>query len=168
MGMPSNRRNRRRSSVAQEGNPLRDDPTLRKQLLQLDRIKSNRKFEPWKSTFLKRFEEFLERDGVQKAQQAYSDFAESMGRTAALVNKCEEMNKKGDLTNERATVRGRHALNEMVNDLVVGCNAIKELIPGTGNEEEKRGYNKFMLGAILVRDNFSEYERMKYVNDTIQ
>eukprot|EP00980_Cylindrotheca_fusiformis_P015047 scaffold4153_cov91-Cylindrotheca_fusiformis.AAC.1 len=25
-----------------------------------------------------------------------------------------------------------------------------------------------MLGAILVRDNFSEYERMKYVNDTIQ
>lgn len=147
---------------------MKDDPTLRKQLMQLDRIKSNRKFEPWKVSFLKRFEEFLERDGVNKAHEAYSEFSANMGRTVSVVNKCEEMNKNGDLTNERATVKGRHALNEMVNDLVVGCNAIKELIPGTGNEEEKRGYNKFMLGAVLVRDNFSEYERMKYVNDAIQ
>jgi hypothetical protein len=167
MGMP-NRRNRRRSSIAQEGNPLKDDPTLRKQLMQLDRIKSNRKFEPWKNAFLKRFEEFLERDGVNKAEEAYSDFSKRMGRTVALVNKCEEMNQKGDLTNERATVKGRHALNEMVNDLTVGCAALRELIPGTGTEEEKRGYNKFMLGAILVRDNFSQYEEMKYVNDVIQ
>jgi hypothetical protein len=167
MGMP-NRRNRRRSSIAQEGNPLKDDPFLRKQLIQLDRIKSNRKFEPWKNSFLKRFEEFLERDGVNKAEEAYSDFSKRMSRTVALVNKCEEMNQKGDLTNERATVKGRHALNEMVNDLTVGCAALKELIPGTGTEEEKRGYNKFMLGAILVRDDFSQYEEMKYVNDVIQ
>jgi hypothetical protein len=167
MGMP-NRNSRRRSSIAQEGNPLKDDVTLRKQLIQLDRIKSNRKFEPWKNSFLKRFEEFLERDGLNKAQEAYSNFSERMGRTVALVNKCEEMNQKGDLTNERATVKGRHALNEMVNDLTVGCAALRELIPGTGTEEEKRGYNKFMLGAILVRDNFSQYEEMKYVNDVIQ
>lgn len=159
---------RRRSSVAQEGNPLKDDATLRNQLIQLDRIHSRKKFDPWKKAFLKRFESFLDQSGVQKAQEAYEQLSRDMNRTVSLVKKCEEMNKKGDLTNERATVKGRHALNEMVNDLVVRWGAIKKMVPGTGDEEEVRGYNKFMLGAILVRDDFSEYERMEYVYDTIQ
>jgi len=159
---------RRRSSMAQEGNPLKDDASLRNQLIQLDRVKTKSKFDPWKRSFMKRFESFLEQSGVEKAQEAYEEFGREMNRTVSLVKKCEDMNRKGDLTNERATVRGRQALNEMVNDLVVRWAAIKELVPGTGNEEEKRGYNKFMLGAILVRDDFSEYEQMKYVNDAIQ
>jgi len=158
---------RRRSSMAQEGNPLKDDPTLRNQLIQLDRIKSRRKWEPWKKSFMKRFESFLDQSGVEKAQEAYEQFSRDMDRTVSLVQKCEEMNQMGVLTNERATVKGRHALNEMVNDLVVRWGAIKEMVPGTGDEEEIRGYNKFMLGAILVRDDFSEYERMEYVYDTI-
>jgi len=159
---------RRRSSMAQEGNPLKDDASLRNQLIQLDRVKTKSKFDPWKRSFMKRFESFLDQSGVEKAQEAYEEFSRDMNRTVSLVNKCEEMNRKGDLTNERATVRGRQALNEMVSDLVVRWAAIKEMVPGTGNEEEKRGYNKFMLGAILVRDDFSEYEHMQYVNDAIQ
>ena len=77
------------------------------------------------------------------------------------------MHQLGVLTNERATVKGRRALNEMVNDLVVCHAQVKRLIPGTGIEEEERGYNKFHLGAILVRDDFSEYENMKHVHDAI-
>jgi len=154
--------------MAQEGNPLKDDPTLRNQLIQLDRVKSRRKWEPWKRSFTKRFESFLDQSGVEKAQEAYEQLSRDMDRTVSLVQKCEEMNQMGALTNERATVKGRHALNEMVNDLVVRWGAIKEMVPGTGDEEEARGYNKFMLGAILVRDDFSEYERMEYVYDTIQ
>lgn len=164
----SRRGGRRRSSMAQEGNPLKDDTTLRNQMIQLDRIKSRRKWQPWKKSFMKRFESFLDQSGVEKAQEAYEQFSRDMDRTVSLVQKCEEMNKKGDLTNERATVKGRQALNEMVNDLVVRWGAIKEMVPGTGAEEEIHGYNKFMLGAILVRDDFSEYERMEYVYDTIQ
>lgn len=164
----SRRGGRRRSSMAQEGNPLKDDPTLRNQLIQLDRVKSRRKWEPWKRSFTKRFESFLDQSGVEKAQEAYEQLSRDMDRTVSLVQKCEEMNQMGALTNERATVKGRHALNEMVNDLVVRWGAIKEMVPGTGDEEEARGYNKFMLGAILVRDDFSEYERMEYVYDTIQ
>lgn len=159
---------RRRSSMAQEGNPLKDDATLRTQLIQLDSVKSRRKFEPWKKSFLKRFESFLDQSGVEKAQEAYVQLSRDMNRTVALVQRCEELNQKGDLTNERATVQGRRALNEMVNDLVVRWGAIKEMIPGTGDEEELRGYNKFMLGAILVRDDFSEYEKMEIVYDAIQ
>jgi hypothetical protein len=168
MGMPNRRKNRRRSSVAQEGNPLKDDPTLRKQLMQLDRIRSNRKFEPWKASFLKRFEEFLDKEGVTKAQEAYDEFGKRMDRTTSLVTKCEALITEGKLTNECVTVKGRHALNEMVNDLVEGWAVIRDLIPATVFEDDKRGYNKFQLGAVLVRDDFSEYERMKHINDVIQ
>ena len=147
---------------------MKDDPTLRKQLMNLDRIKSNRKFEPWKATFVKRFENFLEKEGLKNAESAYESFRQVMERTTKLVQKCEEMHQIGVLTNERATVKGRRALNEMVNDFVVCHAQIKKLIPGDCVEEEELGYNKFHLGAILVRDNFSEYEKMKHVNDAIQ
>lgn len=167
-GPRMSRGGRRRSSMAQEGNPLKDDATLRTQLIQLDRVQSKRKFIPWKKSFLKRFESFLDQSGVEKAVEAYEQFGKDMDRTISMVKKCEELNQKGDLTNERATVKGRRALNEMVNDLVLRWGAIKEMVPGTGEEEETLGYNKFMLGAILVRDDFSEYERMEYVYDAIQ
>jgi len=167
-GPRMSRGGRRRSSMAQEGNPLKDDATLRTHLIQLDRVQSTRKFIPWKQSFLKRFESFLDQSGVEKAVEAYEQFGKDMDRTISLVKKCEELNQKGDLTNDRATVKGRRALNEMVNDLVLRWGAIKEMVPGTGEEEETLGYNKFILGAILVRDDFSQYERMEYVYDAIQ
>jgi len=160
--------NRRRSSVAQEGNPLKDDPTLRKLSFQLDKIKSNRKWEPWKASFMKRFESFLEQEGINNADDAYAEFGQRMDRTTNLVSNCETLIAEGKLTNECVTVKGRHALNEMVNALVEEWAAIRDLIPSTGFEEDKRGYNKFQLGAVLVRDDFSEYERMKHINDVIQ
>ena len=42
------------------------------------------------------------------------------------------------------------------------------LIPQTNQIEKKCGYNKFHMGAILIRDNFKEYGKLTNCRDTLQ
>lgn len=151
-----------------ENNPLKFDPELRDLVGQVEHIKKYSKFHRWKGSFLGRFEQFLIQTGIDRATDAHLKFKSGMDLITDHVNNVEAFVKKGDLTNERVTVRGRNSLNEMCKTLTICCDETEALIPSTGADERCRGYNKYLIGAVLVRDGFTEYDRMKHLNDVLE
>jgi hypothetical protein len=141
-------------------NPLKTDPKLKDMLERLDDINSYRPFKLWKSSFLNRFAGFLTEAGARPAQEAYDSFRHSLKYFAKFVKQVQSFVDKGDLTVERTTVKGRNSLNEMNKWLVQVICEETDLIPARTEDEKRRGYTKFHLGAVLVRDGFREYAQL--------
>ena len=156
------------TSPAKDGNPLKFDPELRDMLDKLDTITSYKKFQGWRSSFLSRFESFLVQDGIEYAKGGYKDYCKVMDNYVKSLNKVEQFVESGDLTNERVTVKGRNSLNEMCKQLESAVRETESLIPATGQDEKKRRFTKYQLGAVLIRDGFSEYDKMKYVSEALK
>jgi hypothetical protein len=150
------------------GNPLKYDPDLKGLIEKLDSINSYRTFRRWKSSFLRRFESFLAEKGLDPAEQSYKKFSSNMKTFEQAVIKVQKFCEKGDLSAERTTVKGRNSLNEMNTEVVKIIQEEEELAPSTGSQEKKKGYNKYHLGAVLVQDGFSEYERMVRCDEILQ
>ena len=155
-------------TTAAERNPLKFDEELVDLLNTLGNIKTYKRFKRWKNSFLDRFETFLAKPGIERAENGYSDFKQVMTKTTACVDKCDGFVQKGDLTKEKVTVKGRNSLNELYKNLTICCDDTEALIPSVRSEERRRGYNKFQLGAVLLRDDFSEFDRMKYLDEVLR
>lgn len=149
-------------------NPLKFDPELKALLEKLDFIKTGRSFKRWKGSFLSRFQSFLEEAGVDAAEKAYRDFSTDLNSFTKIVNKVEEFVEKGELQVDKYTVKARNCLNEMSKTLTEIILKKDALIPQTNHMEKQRGYNKFHMGAVLVRDNFDEYGRLSACGDILK
>jgi hypothetical protein len=147
---------------------LKQDAELKEMLGQLDFIKTGRTFRRWKTSFLSRWEEFLEQENIDAADRAYQKFATNMGKFVVLIHAVNEHVAKHDLTIQRTTVKARNALNEMNKNLTLIIEEQDALIPQTNQLEKKCGYNKFHMGAILIRDSFREYGRLTDCRDLLQ
>lgn len=165
--MPSEPQPLKRNKSGTESNPLKFDSGLRNMIAEVENITKHYKFQRWKGSFLERFEQFLLKPGIEQAQEAHLEFKAGMDVISRHVDNVETFVKKGDLTNEKVTVKGRNSLNEMCMELAKYCDETAALIPATSAEERKRGYNKYMVGAVLVRDGFTEYDRMKHLSDVL-
>lgn len=147
---------------------LKQDVELKEMLGQLEFIKTGRTFRRWKTSFLTRWEEFLEQENIEHADDAYQKFAKNMSKFVILVDAVNKHVANNDLTAHRTTVKGRNSLNEMNKNLTLIIDQHDALIPQTNQLEKKCGYNKFHMGAILIRDNFKEYGRLSDCRDTLQ
>lgn len=150
------------------GNPVKIDHELKGLLERLEFVKTYRTFRRWRNSFLARFETFFEEEGIIAADKAYRCFSQSMEKFVEDVQKVEKYVDKGELTVERYTVRARHCLSEMSKNLTKIILEEDELIPQTGSIEKKRGYNKFHMGAVLIRDGFEEYGRLRLCGDILK
>mmetsp|Transcript_2169 Transcript_2169/g.4262 ORF Transcript_2169/g.4262 Transcript_2169/m.4262 type:complete len:568 (-) Transcript_2169:73-1776(-) len=156
-----------KASAPEAGNPLKTDEELVGLLGRLDKIKTWKRFQGWKQSFLDRLDTFLVDRGVDYAQKASGDFKKAMDKNRKYVDQCNAMIEKGDLTNEKVTVKGRNSLNELVKNMDLASNETETLIPKTQKDEKTCGYNKFELGAVLVRDGFTCFDNMAYLNDSV-
>ena len=147
---------------------LKQDAELKEMLGQLEFIKTGRTFRRWKTSFLTRWEEFLEQENIEHADDAYQKFAQNMSKFVILVDAVNTHVANNDLSANRTTVKGRNSLNEMNKNLTLIIDEHDALIPQTNQVEKKCGYNKFHMGAILIRDNFKEYGRLSDCRDTLQ
>jgi hypothetical protein len=150
------------------GNPLKVDPELKGLLDKLEFVKTYRAFQRWRGSFLGRFECFLEDENVEAANGAYKSFSCSMDGFVKLVSKVEGFVEKGDLTVDHYTVKARNCLAEMSKTMTRVIEELEALIPETGQLEKNRGYNKFHLGSVLIRDSFEEYGRLSQCGDVLQ
>jgi hypothetical protein len=148
-------------------NPIQTDPQLKEMIERLDNVDSFRSFKMWRSSFLNRFETFLAEDGTAPAQTVYTEFRKSMGLFVKQVKAVQGFVEKGDISVDRTTVKGRNSLNEMNKQLVEIIDEAQKLIPAKSAQERRRGYTKFHLGAILVRDGFKEHERMNMCSEIL-
>lgn len=147
---------------------LKQDAELKEILGQLEFVNTGRTFRRWKTSFLTRWEEFLEQENIEHADNAYQTFAKHMSKFVTLVEAVNQHVANQDLTAQRTTVKGRNSLNEMNKNLTLIIDEHDALIPQTNQLEKKCGYNKFHMGAILIRDNFKEYGRLTESRDTLQ
>jgi hypothetical protein len=149
------------------GNPIDVDEKLNEMMGKLDGIQTKKKFTRWKSSFLSRFDSFIEKDGTAKAQEAYDHFGKT---TMTFVKSTQQVQKSvegGQLGEEKTTVKGRNALNELNKSVTKQVEELLLFIPTTVSEEKKCGYNKFQIGAVLVRDGFSIYGYMLSCRETL-
>ena len=144
------------------------DPALKDMLDKLEFVKSGRAFKRWKSSFLAKFESFLEQSNIDDALTVHKHFSASMGVFVKQVSVLNEFVDKGDLSEEKITVKGRNSLNEMHKLMTDVIGELDDLIPSTGAMEKKRGYTKFHIGAVLIREDFSEYSRLSSCGDILK
>jgi hypothetical protein len=156
--------------VSSAGNPHKSDDDLKLMLEKLEFIKTAKIFRRWRGSFLNRFEIFLEEDNIVNAQGAYEQFSHSMEAFANQVKKVEAYIESGDLTADRyfSSVKARNCLNEMSKMMASVIEEKDALIPSTVSMENDSGYNKFHMGAVLIRDNFEEYGRLTYYGESLQ
>jgi soluble cytochrome b562 len=147
---------------------IKQDAQIKELLGQLDQIRTARTFNRWKRNFLDRWESFLDNENTMNADKAYKDFSKLMDSFVKMVDDVNAFIDKQELTPDKATVKARNSLNEMTKVMVLVNNEKDALIPQTNTQEKKRGYNKFHMGAVLIRDNFNEYGRLVECKETLQ
>jgi hypothetical protein len=147
---------------------MKIDAELKEMLDKLEFVQSGRAFKRWRASFMTKYESFLEQDNIDKAQLAYEKFGGSMTKFVKQVATVEKYETKGELSEEKYTVKGRMALSEMMKlmtDLII---ELDDMLPSTGSMEKKRGFNKFHIGAVLIRDSFDEYGRLAACGDVLK
>ena len=149
------------------GNPIKSDPELQIMLKKLDSVKKYKTFQGWKTKFLDRLEQFLYEAGMKPADTASNDFSATLEKFTKKEAKVVNHMEKGELSDTKKTVKASLALNEMCNSLTTLVTGVEQLIPSVAREEKKRGFTKFHLGAVLIRQGFHQYKTMKAIEDTI-
>jgi hypothetical protein len=149
-------------------NPLAFDEELQALVSKLDAITNHRGFRRWKGSFLRRFESFLTEQGIAPAQEWYQKFSKSMELFEKNVVKVKKFCSDGAISIDRVSVKGRNSLNEMTKQLTSVKEEMENLIPSTGAQEKDRGYTKYHLGCVLVRDGFTAYDRMIRLEEMLQ
>jgi ubiquitin C len=148
-------------------NPLKSDPELLNLLKRLDGIKKYKSFQRWKSKFLDRLEQFLYEDGMKPAEKASDDFTAKVKKFVKAATKVEDFIEKGELNDNKKTVKAALALSEMCNQLTTLVSDVENLIPSKSQEEKKCGFTKFHLGAVLIRQGFHQYVTMQAIEHAL-
>jgi soluble cytochrome b562 len=156
------------STLGKDATTIKGDPELSDLLKKLSLIKTARTFKRWKNSFLDRLESFLDQENIDNASKSYKTFSKRMETFVKLINNVNEHVEKGQLTVEQYTVKARMSLGEMSKDMTNIIDELERLIPQTSQLETKCGYNKFHIGAVLVRDGFTEYTRLDSCKDILQ
>ena len=155
------------AAAIDEANPIKSDAQLKVLVKKLDNVKKYNTFQRWKSSFLNRFDEFLYEKGIEPAEKDCNTLDGNLKRLVGETTKVLDFIHKGDLGEEKKTVRAALALNEMCNSLEKVRGEIEMLIPSLKSEEKRRGFSKFHLGAVLIRQNFHQYVSMKVIEDAL-
>ena len=148
-------------------NPIKSDAELSALVRRLDKVKKYKTFQRWKGGFLERLESFLYEAGMQPAEKNGNDFDTQLTKFIKQATKVQDHIAKGELSDTKKTVKASLALSEMCNKLTVLVNEIETLIPFKKDEERKKKFSKFHLGAVLIRQNFKQYAKMQAIGDAL-
>jgi hypothetical protein len=148
-------------------NPIKSDAELSGLLKRLDKVKKYKTFDRWKTKFLGRLDTLVYEKGIAPAQKTCDDFSKVLKTTVKCATKVTGHVEKGELSTEKKTVKASLALSELGTNLTSTVDKLEQLIPSTGKNEEKMGYTKFHLGAVLIRQGFHQYITMKQIEDAL-
>jgi len=148
-------------------NPITSDPALTQLLEESKSIKNDEQFKGWKDEFLESYKQFLDPAGVQNAKMSDVRLLKSMEKLAGKVVAVKKLVDEGKISAESQSVMGKRALTNMTDQMAASEQEIARFMPMTGADEEKVGYDKFELGAVMIEDGFHVYEHLKATKDII-
>ncbi|KAG7373573.1 ubiquitin family protein [Nitzschia inconspicua] len=156
------------STPAKENNPIKTDAELNILVnSKLPNIEKYKTFQRWKGKFLNRFETFLYQKGMDPAQKEADALQETLLKLTKQTAKVLDYIDKGELSQDKKTVKASLALNEMCNTLEEARKELQGLVPSLKAEERKLGYSKFHLGSVLIQQNFPQYVLMETVRNDL-
>jgi hypothetical protein len=149
------------ASIRDGFNPFRDDPEM-KGLLEklLTTVETQSEFTRWKSSFLNKFDTFLDAKGSKAAEEAYNGFSDDVYTFGKMLHQLEGHIYRAELTRDNATVKARKCLEELKKIITASTDGLAALLPGSGITDDKTresGYTNYHMGAVLVGDGFSIY-----------
>ncbi|KAG7374657.1 hypothetical protein IV203_013752 [Nitzschia inconspicua] len=149
-------------------NPLTGDTKLQGLLTKVDGLSSEKDFIKWKKSFLKVYTSYLDPNGVLNAQDANGRLLTKLTALSKRCNKVKSLIEDHNIHADQITAEGRRAVTNLSDELTKAEHGVSEFLPKTGADEEKYGYNKFELGAILIQDGFYGYDLMIKSRDLVQ
>lgn len=142
-------------------NPVAADPVLQALLRELEDIQAPEqdvRFNRWQTSFLDRLESFLDRIGIEKASAADKAILKNLATFDKALDKVEACVEKGLLkADQNVGVHAQNAVNRLKEECVTMEVRLRKMAPGSNAEIKECGYDKFEMGAVLVRDGFQVY-----------
>jgi hypothetical protein len=149
-------------------NPLNGNERLQKLMACVDTLRTEKEFLKWRKSFLKVYTSHLDPDGVLNAKDANYRLLKNLKYLTKRVIKVQELIDNHNIHPGQVTAEGRRALTNLSDELSNAEKAINDFMPKTSADEDKVGYDKFELGAILVQDGFYGYDLMVQTRDTME
>ena len=145
------------SSAVTTRNPLQT-VELQCMLKELHTIADPASFQRWRSSFLQSLEAMLDTDGIEKAREADSVVLKKLPTLDRTINNVRSCVRNGHISvDKKMGVKGQTAVNKLKEGCIDMEKRLQVLVPGSSAEAEAVGYNKFQLGAVLVKDGFKIY-----------
>lgn len=141
-------------------NPINDDAILRQLLKELPGVKTPFQFKGWQKSFLDRFHYLLSEEGVENARVKYEEFQKLVLKLMKQILVLKSYYDKGEIKPERTSVKALSCIQELSKQIIAVTDEQVRMVPGTGQMEKEAGYTKFMMGAVLVKDNFKQHGRL--------
>jgi len=143
------------------------DQKLKDLLATADEISSLEHFMYWKDEFLATFRHYLDPVETSNAREADEKLYVRMQKLARLCLNVKELCENGGISRDACSVKGQRSVSEFISELATTEQTMHEYFPKTQEDEERVGYNKFNLAAVLVRDGFRVYDLMVTTRDYI-
>ncbi len=146
-------------------NPLASDEKLQGLLTSGCDLSSEKDFVKWKKSFLKIYMSYLDPDGVLNAKDANDRLLKKLKELSKRCKKVKTLVDNHNIHPDQITAEGRRGLTNLSDELGIAEAAINEFMPKTSADEERVGYDKFELGAVLIQDGFHGYDLMVQSRD---
>jgi hypothetical protein len=148
-------------------NPFVSDSKLKQLLEDVDTLESNDAFMKWRKSFLQVYESYLEPDGILNAQDSNDRLIKKLESLAKTSLKVKPLCANGNICQEQVTAEGHRALGNMTEEMRHVEVAVGEFVPKTSKNADEVGYDKFELGAVLIKNGFHAYDIMLSTKDFI-
>lgn len=137
-------------------NPIDNDDRLKGLLSGIKDIKTRKAYNVWRKTFLKIYTKYLDSNGILNGKDANYRLLKQLER---LENRIELI--RPTLEDETVdTANGRRLLTNLTDEVLATERKVQELMPKTNADEERFGFDKFELAAVLLEDGFHGYDAM--------
>jgi hypothetical protein len=148
-------------------NPLQTDDKLKKLLEDVNSVKSDDAFHNWRKSFLVVYESYLDPDGVLNARDADGRLIIKLQGLAKTAFQVKALCGDRSISLQQVTAEGRSGLTKLTTDMRDVEVAVGSFCPKTTKDQDAVGYDKFELGAVLIKDGFQAYEIMLTTRDFI-
>ena len=137
-------------------NPIDNDDRLKKLLSQIRKVKSEKAYNTWRKEFLRIYTKYLDSNGILNGKDANYRLLKQLEYLENRIQLVIPVLEQGKLR----TTNGRRLLKNLTDEVMATERKVHELLPKTNADEERFGFDKFELAAVLLEDGFHGYDAM--------
>mmetsp|Transcript_20303 Transcript_20303/g.42242 ORF Transcript_20303/g.42242 Transcript_20303/m.42242 type:complete len:617 (-) Transcript_20303:2269-4119(-) len=158
-------------------NPIDNDDRLKGLLSAIPEVKSKKAYIAWRKSFLKIYTKHLDPNGILNGKDSNYRLLKQLRALSLRIADAESLlasksdaaaSSNSSSAAAMTTIEGRRVLTNLTEEVAASETKVNEFMPKTNADEEKFGFDKFELAAVLLEDGFHGYDRMKETKDALE